>query len=111
MSRKPHRDPEVDPPVEYDGPSKSQVKRDFHALQDLGLELLELSDATLAALIDDERLLGALRELRRVRDQRGARKRQVQYVGKLLRDEDITPLRAALAARRAPGSRPAPKPR
>lgn len=97
--RRPQR-PHANTAEDYAGPSKSMVKRELHALQDLALELLELPESRLDALIADERLRGALRELRRI-EAHSARKRQMQYVGKLLRDEDLAPLREALAARRA----------
>ena len=35
---------------EYDGPSKSQLKREMHALQDLGKRMLDLSNDQLETL-------------------------------------------------------------
>jgi ribosome-associated protein len=94
------RHPNPPAATDYAGPSKSQVKRDLHDLQDFGLSLLDLPDSTLDELVTDERLREALHELRRL-TAHTARKRQMQYLGKLLREEDTTPLREALAARRA----------
>ncbi len=82
----------------YDKPSKSQRKRDAHALQDLGEELIGLRDAELETLDLPEILVDAIREARRTPG-RGGGARQRQYIGKLMRDIDPEPIRAALAAR------------
>ena len=80
--------------------SKSQRKKEVHALQDLGVELVALSDERLAALELPERLRDAVLEARRI-TAREARRRQLQYIGKLMRQVDAEPIRAALAALRA----------
>jgi ribosome-associated protein len=82
----------------YDGPSRSQRKRDAHAHVELGDALLELSPAELDALDLDERLRDAI-DLCRTITAHGGRARQRAYVGKLLRKTDVEPIRAALAAR------------
>lgn len=70
----------------------------MQALQHLGESLLALNDRQLADMpLQDGRLLGALQEARRIRSN-SARKRQLQYIGKLMRDIDPAPLEAALAA-------------
>jgi ribosome-associated protein len=79
-------------------PSKSARKRAAHAAQDLGQALLRLPDAELSALELPEALREALREVRRITS-RAALARQRQYIGKLMRQVDPEPLRAALAAR------------
>ena len=94
------------PAVEDDGPSKTQVKKAMHELQNLGAALMELPDAQLDAIEMSERLRDALQELRRMHAH-GARKRQVQYVGKLLRDADLEPFRHALEAQRSGHAREA----
>jgi ribosome-associated protein len=78
-------------------PSKSQLKRESHALQTLGQEVAELSDARLAALDIPEALRDAIHELRRTRSHEG-RRRQLQYVGKLMRSADEALLREAVSA-------------
>jgi len=78
-------------------PSKSELKRQAHALQDLGEALLELPDERLLTLPMSETLLDAVRELKRTRSHEG-RRRQMQYVGKLMRQADTEPLREAVAA-------------
>jgi len=78
-----------------EGPSKSQQKRDMLALQDLGVELVELPEQQLATLELPERLRDAIELARRITSH-GAQKRQRQYIGKLLRSVDPEPLRTAL---------------
>jgi ribosome-associated protein len=79
-------------------PSKSERKRAAHAAQDLGEALIALREAELEALALPERLSEAIREARRI-SSRAAGARQRQYIGKLMRDIDVEPIRAALAAR------------
>jgi ribosome-associated protein len=90
-----HEEPERDPLR----PSKSQVKRDLLALQEFGLELLKIQPKRLEAIEMDDRLRAAIAELRRLTSH-AARRRQVQFVGKLLREVDLEPFRKALAASR-----------
>lgn len=77
------------------GPSKSQLKRDAHGLQDLGAELIELSAQQLAEIPLSEEVLAAVKETRGI-TAHGARKRQLKYLGKLLRQEEEGPIREAL---------------
>ncbi|HKD53403.1 MAG TPA: ribosome biogenesis factor YjgA [Steroidobacteraceae bacterium] len=81
-------------------PSKSARKRAAHAAQDLGEALVRLPDAELDALALPEALHEAIRAARGIRS-RGAAVRQRQYIGKLMRNVDPEPIRAALAARSA----------
>ncbi len=84
---------------DYDGPSKSQLKRDSEALQDLGAELLELPDDQFAAVALPERLRDAYNDYRRIPTLE-AKRRQMQYIGKLLRSADPEPIRVAIEAHR-----------
>jgi len=77
--------------------SKSQLKRDMDELKKLGVELLEFSDDALRQLLP-EALLEAMRTAKRITSN-NARKRQLQYIGKLLKDIDPAPLREAVDAR------------
>ncbi len=76
--------------------SKSQHKRDMAALRDLGASLLDLPQVRVDALPLGEKLAGALRDARRITSHE-ARRRQIQYIGKLMRVVDPAPIRAALA--------------
>jgi ribosome-associated protein len=64
----------------------------------LGETLIGLRDSELAALALPERLTDAIREARRITSRAGGA-RQRQYIGKLMRDIDLEPIRAALASR------------
>ena len=86
----------------YDEPediSKSQRKRDLHELKMLGVDLLDFSDDALRQLHMPDTLLEALRTAKRI-NSNSARKRQLQYIGKLLKETDVTPLHEAVAARK-----------
>ena len=82
---------------ERDAPSKTQRKHEMHALQDLGLALAELDPARLATLELPERLVEAIALLRRI-TKHEARRRQLQYIGRLMRDVEPAPLREAMDA-------------
>ena len=97
-----HQDPHdsATPPP----PSKSQRKRDATALQDLGEQLVKLTPAQLSHVPLPDELLAAVRLAQGI-TQRGGHKRQLQYIGKLMRQLDETQtaaLRAALATMRTP---------
>ena len=97
MTSEPPRKPSEDEP-EYDGPSKSARKRAAHAAQDLGEELIRMRDSDLETLDLPETLVDAIREARRITS-RGGGARQRQYIGKLMRDIDLEPIRAFIASR------------
>ena len=91
-------------------PSKSQRKRDAHALQALGEQLVTLSAAQLARLDLPEALHEAVVAGQRMRSH-GARRRHMQYIGTVMHQLEPTALsrvRAALAPGR--GAAPRPKP-
>lgn len=81
--------------VDTEAPSKSQLKRDSHALQTLGAQLIDLSDERLAKLPLGERLLDAIRLARTIRAREGLR-RQIQYIGRLMREADSEAIRLAI---------------
>ena len=81
---------------QYDGPSKSQRKRDADAAQKLGTRLIELKESELQALDLPETLLDALLLAKRI-NSRGGLARQRQFIGKLMRDIDLTAIETALA--------------
>ncbi len=77
-------------------PSKTRRKLVSHELQDLGAAAVTLPDARLAALPIAERLSNALRDYRKTVSHEG-RRRQMQYIGKLMRLHDTEPIRQAVA--------------
>jgi len=97
-------DPEAPQEPGQERPSKSARKRAAHAAQDLGEELIKLSDAQLEALGLPEQLADAVRLARRI-PSRGGGARQRQFIGKLMRTIDPEPIRAALSARSAEDAR------
>ena len=82
-------------PEEQERPSKSQRKRDMAALQDIGTELVMLNADQLTQIELPERLFEAIVEAQRIRDFEG-RRRQMQFIGKLMREIDPAPIRAKL---------------
>ena len=87
--------PAADDVEEPDRPSKSQRKRDMAALQELGTELVTLNADQLAQIELPERLCEAIADAQRIRDFEG-RRRQMQFIGKLMREIDPAPIRAKL---------------
>ena len=79
--------------------SKSQLKREMHALQELGEELVRLSPEQFEKFDLPEALHDAVVEARRI-NSRGALKRQLQYVGRMMRNVDPAPIRERLDALR-----------
>jgi ribosome-associated protein len=103
VSGEPKDDEQLQQPAP-ERPSKSARKRAAHAAQELGEELIKLSDAQLEALALPEQLMDALRLARRI-SSRGGGARQRQFIGKLMRTIDPEPIRAALSARSAADAR------
>jgi ribosome-associated protein len=92
------RRPDETPPLadqEARPASKTRRKAEMDALQALGQALLGLAPARLAQLDLPDRLVDALDAARRI-TQHEARRRQVQFIGRLMRDVDPTPIRARL---------------
>jgi ribosome-associated protein len=83
---------------EAQAPSKSRRKRDMLELQKLGEALLTFPDAVLREMGLPEPLHEALESARRIKAH-GGRRRQLQYIGKLMRTLDTAPIRAAIASR------------
>jgi ribosome-associated protein len=77
-------------------PSKTKIKKQMHDLQDLGEQLTELSKEHLAEIDIPDNLRLAVREVKKMKSF-GALKRQMQYIGKLMRDVDPAPIQAKLA--------------
>ena len=77
--------------------SKTQRKMQVLALQDLGGELVALSEEQLARIELPERLRDAVMAARRI-TKFEAKRRQLQHIGKLMRGVEVEPIRAALDA-------------
>lgn len=84
---------------ELQRPSKTALKREMTELQDLGKKLIGLSDNELAKIpLHDEKLKEAIETAKRIKSHEGLR-RQMQYIGKLMRLIDTDAIREALAER------------
>jgi ribosome-associated protein len=83
----------TDSDIEIDDlPSRSQLKRDSQELRDMGEQLVLMPNAHLDKITLDSSLLAAIKEARRLKNP-DARRRQIQYIGKLLRNIDLTEIR------------------
>ena len=81
---------------EFEKPSKSALKRQMTALQKLGEAMVELSDRELERMpIDNPRLREVIVEARGIRSN-SARRRHMQFLGKLMRNVDPEPLEQAM---------------
>lgn len=90
MQNNPENDSKQD-----DVPSKTQRKKDMHALQEIGEQLVELDQKKLIQFNLPEILIDAI-NLARPMNKHGARRRQMQYIGKLMRNIDVLPIQEKL---------------
>jgi len=74
--------------IEYEIVSKTEMKREMDRLQELGKRLTELNANQWQTLTIKEVLLDALVESKRLKHNE-AKRRHLQYIGKLMRDEDV----------------------
>lgn len=82
---------------EFDeGPSKTQIKREMKGLQEMGAKLLKLNADQIKQLPLSDEMLAAVAEFRRIRSHE-AQRRHLQYVGKVMRNEDIEAIEKKLA--------------
>ena len=77
-----------EPDTELEPPSKTRLKQGATDLQQLGQKLTTYSCAVLRKLSLNEVLISALEEYNRLPNSHGARRRQLQFIGKLMRDLD-----------------------
>lgn len=94
-----HRKTDTDAPVDdFDAldarPSKSERKREMQALQELGAAIVKLSDGELATIPLEGALAEAITVARRIASHEGLR-RQLQFIGKLMRESDTAAIAAA----------------
>jgi ribosome-associated protein len=86
--------------------SKSEAKRRMTALQKVGEELVGLSVETLKKFDLPERLLEALLDAKRINpNKHGGMNRQMQYIGKLMREVDAAPIVEKLDSMKAPSQK------
>lgn len=83
-------------------PSKSQRKRDMTALQKLGQDLTTLGKKQLEKLPLPDTLIAALAEYQRLPNSNEARRRQLQFIGRVMRDANHDEIQAELDKMRTP---------
>ncbi|MDP5255581.1 MULTISPECIES: ribosome biogenesis factor YjgA [unclassified Vibrio] len=93
MARKNQKAP-WEPEEEIIWVSKSEMKRDMEELQKLGEELVDLKPSVLAKFPLSDDMRDAIADAQRFKNE--ARRRQLQYIGKMMRHEDPEPIQAAL---------------
>ena len=93
MARKNQKAP-WEPEEEIIWVSKTEMKEDMEALQKLGEELVELKPSVLEKFPLSEDLAEAIKDAQRFKNE--AKRRQLQYIGKVMRNEDPEPIQAAL---------------
>ncbi len=87
-------------PADDDAPSKTQRKSESHALQKLGERLVELDPGKVERIELPSPLDKAIAEMRRIKAHEG-RRRQLQFIGRLMRElppDESERIRAALDA-------------
>jgi ribosome-associated protein len=84
---------------EPEAPSKTQLKKEALAQQELGERLTTLAPEVLQELPLSEALLAAIEEFQRIPPKHGAVKRQLQYIGRLIRACDTEAIEQALQLR------------
>ena len=82
--------------MQEDFVSKTRRKKEMHALQALGAALVDLPESRLADVPLEPALYAAVIEAKRIKSHE-ARRRQLQYIGRLMREVDAEPIRAKLA--------------
>lgn len=87
-------DPNFDDEIEF--VSKTELKKMSEALQKLGETLVGLTDAHLATIPLDEELEDAIAIARRISRKKDGFRRQLQFIGKLMRQRDVEPIQIAL---------------
>jgi ribosome-associated protein len=77
-------------------PSKTRRKKEMHALQDIGEQLVALDIKQLNELDLPETLMDAILDAKQIQ-KHGAYRRQMQYIGKLMRNIDVLSFQEKLA--------------
>jgi ribosome-associated protein len=92
-----HDETQAFPEGEEEYKSKTRRKQEMHALQDIGEQLVALNAERLAKLGLPEDLLDAVTEAKRLTRHEAIR-RQMQYIGKIMRTVDPAPIKTQLDA-------------
>jgi ribosome-associated protein len=79
----------------HERPSKTRLKQASHELQELGEAVVALPQDRLAGLAISEALMEAILQYKKTRTHE-AKRRQMQFIGKLMRRQDVEPIRQAV---------------
>jgi len=99
MRPQPDHDDAIEPMGDDDYKSKSQAKREAESLQDMGRELVGLSRERIMKMDLPDDLRSAVLEAQRI-SAHGALRRQMQYIGKVMRGVEAEDIASQLAALR-----------
>lgn len=77
--------------------SKTRVKQEMHALQKIGERLIGLNLQQLEEFFLPDTLFEAIIKAKQIRKY-GARRRQIQFIGRLMREVDVNPIKKKLSA-------------
>lgn len=92
-----------DPNSELEPLSKTQLKQEATKLQQLGKKLTTYNPGFLQKLPIQDVLITAIAEFNRLPNSHGARRRQLQFIGKLMRDCDYELISRTIAKLENPG--------
>lgn len=95
------QDQDADFNAEHEPPSKSELKRRAHEIQELGEYLLTLKPEQIARIPLTDPLAIAIERAERIPKRSEAMRRHYQYIGKLMRDADCDAIRDAVNAIKA----------
>jgi len=76
--------------------SKSQIKREAEALKEVGKQLVALNAKQLAQIPASDTLMEGIKVAHKIANKHEALRRQLQYIGKVLRTEDMEKITAKL---------------
>ncbi|WP_102794473.1 ribosome biogenesis factor YjgA [Bowmanella denitrificans] len=81
---------------EFDSKSKTQLKNEMQDLQKLGEKLVGLGPAALEKIPMDQELSDAVKLAKRIDRKKEGYRRQLQFIGKLMRNRDVEPIQQAI---------------
>ncbi|GAA0374178.1 ribosome biogenesis factor YjgA [Bowmanella denitrificans] len=81
---------------EFDSKSKTQLKNEMQDLQKLGEKLVGLGPAALDKIPMDQELSDAVKLAKRIDRKKEGYRRQLQFIGKLMRNRDVEPIQQAI---------------
>lgn len=87
---------DIDPTQDEEWVSKTQIKKEMHALQALGEKLSALPSDQLKMIPMSDPLRAAIEECARIKPRSNAMKRHMNFVGRLMRGEDAEAIKHAM---------------